>query len=195
MVSKGLSSFRKERDGMVLACCSANMEDALQNDPEEFDIILLDLMIPGTDPEENLKALNHRYPGKKVIILTSQENASWEIKMYKLGVKAFLLKTIDRKALIRVIKQVYAGHEFEGKWESIPAPQYTNAAMEMWEKQLKPVEKAILKYLADDIPIKQIAEKTGKSSFMVYRRLFLMRKRVKVSNNFALLKFFREILF
>ncbi|MGE5424935.1 MAG: DNA-binding response regulator [Syntrophothermus sp.] len=193
VVIKGLTSFRPDREGITLACGAENMEEALTADPDSFDLILLDLIIPGTDPENNMELISKTYPGKPVIILTSQESSVWELKMYKAGVKAFLTKTIGRKELVNTIRNVFNGADF-----SVERIRELESEMKdstsAWENYLKPKEKEMLKMYLQEKNFKSIADKIGVSEDVVYKTMSRLRDRFKVKNNLALLKIFQDKL-
>jgi len=93
MVVDGLRArFRGDRDDISIACSAETMEEAVAIDPDTFDLILLDLLIPGTDPPVNVRRLKATFPGKPIIILTSEERTVWEMQMCKAGVQAYLTK-------------------------------------------------------------------------------------------------------
>ena len=72
LVTDGLrTKFRKSRDEIVITCSAETIEDAIEGKHDDaFDIILLDLFLPGTEPLENIRKLKERYPGKPIVILT-----------------------------------------------------------------------------------------------------------------------------
>jgi DNA-binding NarL/FixJ family response regulator len=107
MVVDGLRArFRGDRDDISIACSAGTMDIALATDPVLFDLILLDLLIPGTEPTENVRKLKIVFPGKPIVVLTSEERTVWEVQMCKAGVHAYLTKGDQRKSLKEVIKRV-----------------------------------------------------------------------------------------
>ncbi len=76
--------FRPSRDTVIITKTSNNIEEALLiEDPESFDVILLDLWLPSGDPSENFQKITAKFPGKPVVCYTAEVSLYWQRKMYK----------------------------------------------------------------------------------------------------------------
>ena len=84
---------------------------------DEFDIILLDLIMPNKDGIAVLQHLNENRIDKKVIVLTSYNTQDMIRKVSELGASYFLLKPFELSALEEKIKDVV--NNSIGKGESI----------------------------------------------------------------------------
>src|ERR1035438_8155590 len=85
VISEGLH-YRIEpaRDGISLVGSAANVIEAiLKANPEDFDIFILDLYIPGSEPHENVRLLKKTFPNKKIIIFTCESSSMWVRSMMK----------------------------------------------------------------------------------------------------------------
>jgi DNA-binding NarL/FixJ family response regulator len=157
------STFRSDRDEIMITSRAERMDQALTIDPDIFDIILLDLLIPGTDPLDNVLKLQQRFPGKPIVIYTSEENSVWEEQMCEVGVQAYLTKHDDRKKIKAILEQVASGEDFcrlrrnELKQNSIKLKYKKD------EPFLKPDEKQIISLLLQDLSLKEIAAKKIKT--------------------------------
>jgi DNA-binding NtrC family response regulator len=72
---------------------------------EEFDLVLLDLSLPGIDGFQTLKIVKADYPNIQIIILTSSNNIHDAIKAIKLGADDYLVKSTDIEELKITIKK------------------------------------------------------------------------------------------
>ncbi|MFW6172132.1 MAG: HD domain-containing phosphohydrolase [Elusimicrobiota bacterium] len=63
---------------------------------EEWDLILLDIMLPGKDGFELLKLVKKRYKFTPVIVFTVSKERREKIKAYEMGVDDFINKPFDR---------------------------------------------------------------------------------------------------
>lgn len=79
---------------------------------EEFDVIVLDVLMPQFSGLETLKLLRRHFPNFKVIILTQFENQGVLIEAFKLGISGFIYKTSRTEEFLRAIKMVYEGNEY-----------------------------------------------------------------------------------
>jgi len=97
VIVSGLTSlFRKEEEGISISQSAINVAEALTHaNPETFDLFLLDLWIPDSNPVDNVKQLRRHFPDKPIVIYTSEETAVWHRKMLHTGVKAYIIKTAD----------------------------------------------------------------------------------------------------
>lgn len=101
-------SERMRTRGMEVATSSTGV-DALQKvDKEAYDVIILDLMMPGVDGLEALKILKAKRPELQVILLTGHATVEKGIEAMKLGAMDFLEKPADINLLTEKIKKAQA---------------------------------------------------------------------------------------
>ena len=78
------------------AAVSPDGENALKRlQSEHYDLILLDIMLPGMHGIEVLRRIRHERPDLPVILLTGQAGAKDGIEGMKLGARAYLAKPVD----------------------------------------------------------------------------------------------------
>ena len=76
------------------------------------DVILLDLSLPDINGIKVFKALLDKDFKGKVIVLTSHSNPDEVIKLFSMGVSAYVIKDINTEMLLFIVKTVYLG----GMW-------------------------------------------------------------------------------
>lgn len=74
-----------------------------------FDIVLMDLGLPGINGIEATRRIKERYKGVKVIILTTHENKEEVLASISHGADGYVLKDIDNNMLSKVIRMVNMG--------------------------------------------------------------------------------------
>ena len=79
---------------------------------EEFDVIVLDILMPHFSGIETLKLLRGHFPHQKIIILTQFEHEGVLLEAFKLGISGFIYKTSRTEEFLRAIKMVYDGNEY-----------------------------------------------------------------------------------
>lgn len=77
-----------------------------------FDLILLDLGLPGIDGLSCLKAFRKRYPATPVVILSAFDDAQTVSKAMKSGAASFVPKTYSSERLLNILREVLAGEVF-----------------------------------------------------------------------------------
>lgn len=88
---------------------TTSAENALrQADEVSYDAVVLDLMMPGMDGLEVLKALKKKNPDIQVILLTGYATLNKGIEAMKLGAMDFIEKPADLKLLTEKIKEAQA---------------------------------------------------------------------------------------
>lgn len=191
MVIHGLhSTFRDDRDDMSITCSAETIEEALSVDTNLFDIILLDLLIPNTDPIENVIKLKNKFPGKPIVILTSEDRSVWEDQMCESGVQAYLTKHDKRKVIKSVIKRVSMGEDLckERMLEFTQNANSTNP--KNLDNILKPSEIAILTLYSQELSLKEISAKMFRTESAISKVMAKLRKQFNVKSNLGLIRVF-----
>ena len=87
---------------------SLNGEDALEKIKQyNYDVVILDVAMPGTDGIEVLREIRKLKPLTEVIMLSGQGTVDTAIEGMKLGAFDFLLKPCDTEDLDIKIKKAY----------------------------------------------------------------------------------------
>ncbi|MBI4765191.1 MAG: response regulator [Deltaproteobacteria bacterium] len=101
-------SERMRTRGMEVATSSTGVEALQKVEKEAYDVIILDLMMPGVDGLEALKILKAKRPELQVILLTGHATVEKGIEAMKLGAMDFLEKPADLNLLTEKIKKAQA---------------------------------------------------------------------------------------
>lgn len=95
-----------ERSGYEIAT-AVNGEDALkQMEATEFDLLLLDLRMPGMDGMDVLKEAAERYPATRVVIVTAHGTVDNAVEAVKLGAVDFIQKPFSPTEIRDLVAQV-----------------------------------------------------------------------------------------
>ena len=137
------------------------------------DMILLDLDMPDGGLQA-ARVINEQFPVIKIAILTASESEDHLVDSLKVGSRAFILKGVAARELVRIVRAVYAGESY------VPPALAASILMEMGGKKAPPSQeqmhfdelttrgKEILEKLAQGLSNKEIGE-----------QLFLSEKTVK----------------
>jgi DNA-binding NtrC family response regulator len=101
-------SERMRTRGMEVATANTGIEALQKVEKEAYDVIILDLMMPGVDGLEALKILKAKRPELQVILLTGHATVEKGIEAMKLGAMDFLEKPADLSQLTEKIKKAQA---------------------------------------------------------------------------------------
>ena len=73
----------------------------------EFDVVVLDIMMPGMDGIETLKALKRKNPELEIIMLTGHATLESGAEAMRMGAYDYLMKPCDIEDLVEKIKEAY----------------------------------------------------------------------------------------
>jgi DNA-binding response OmpR family regulator len=99
-----------------------------------FDLVYLDIRMPGLSGLEALKIIHAQYPNLPVILFTAQPDLHSAVEALRLGAADYLLKPIQPQALIERTQAVLARQEKERRRREI------QSQMEALQSELKSLE-------------------------------------------------------
>lgn len=94
---RGITIQGADSGGQALTCL----------DQQVYDIVILDVRMPGMDGIETLKAIKHRFPLVEVIMLTGHANMEVAIQGMEIGAFDYLMKPIDIDELVYKIQDAH----------------------------------------------------------------------------------------
>ncbi len=76
-------------------------EKALQiMDQKEFDVVVLDVKMPGISGIDLMKEIKKKHPQSKIILMTGRGSPEESVKGFREGASDYLLKPVDINTLI-----------------------------------------------------------------------------------------------
>jgi DNA-binding NarL/FixJ family response regulator len=181
--------FNASRDGIEVGGSSGNVEDVIARvSPDSFDILILDLWLENRMPIENIRRLKSHFPGKPIIIYTSETSYSWRQVMYREGAMAYLTKSATRQEIRSTLEKVSAGEKYFplmidqvlGK-EAVSGPESAPS--------LTPIQQEVVLLLRKGMTHKEIAAAIHTSVSNLEKMFKTLRDRFNVKNNIELLTF------
>jgi DNA-binding NtrC family response regulator len=109
------------RQGHTVEQC-ANGQSALDLlERRAFDVVVLDLMMPGMSGLEVLKELKARHAECEVVVLTGEATIESAVEAMKLGAREFLTKPISMKEVDRLVRKAYETGQLRKENEQLKA--------------------------------------------------------------------------
>ena len=110
MVRRGLATFLKAFDDLELVGEAADGAEAVQRCAEvQPDVVLMDLMMPGTDGVVATRTIRERLPTVQVLALTSFREEGLVHRALQAGAIGYLLKNVSAEDLAAAIRAAHAG--------------------------------------------------------------------------------------
>ncbi len=182
--------FRASRDDIAVTGCVSRVEEALEKaDPEKTDLFLLDLWLHSTDPLQNFRLLQQKFPGKPIVVFTSEESPVWQRKMMEAGAMGYLIKTSTRSEIKSALERVMQGQAvFSVSIETFDKERGFTSASVGISNSLSQHQHKLLTLLSQGMTQNTVAEKLGITLSTVEKSLKYMRQKFEVKSNSELIR-------
>jgi len=99
-----------EEEVSVVECADFESTLKLLGKDGEFDLVLLDLALPGVDGFAGLGILRRRYPAMPVVVVSAFDDTPTVTRVLNLGASGFIPKAYSGEALLGALREVLAGN-------------------------------------------------------------------------------------
>jgi len=160
---EGVAAMVASEPDIVVAGEAENGAEAIERFPTvRPDVTLLDLQMPVMGGIEALGRIREKFPGARVIVLTTYEGDVQAMRALRAGASGYLLKSSLRKEMIDAIRKVHAGRRY------IFQQMAEEIAIHAAEESLSEREVAVLQHVA-----------SGKANKAIARELSLSEETIK----------------
>jgi DNA-binding NarL/FixJ family response regulator len=179
VVRQGLRAFLELQPDIAVAGEAGDGEQAARLAAElDPDVVLLDLVMPGTDGVTALELMAEAKVAAKVLVVTSFGETRTVVPAIRAGARGYVSKEVEPSALAAAIRAVAAGHVLLGPEIAAellrPAPADAGPGA---EPQLTAREREVLELIA-----------RGRSNREIARALTVSEKTVKTHVSNVLMK-------
>ncbi len=165
-------------------------------DENEFDIVLMDIIMPEKDGIETTRELIKKHPGLKVLVLTGSYDKEDVFRMLEAGAWGYILKDADQKELELAIEKVLRDEHYFGSmpmeailqdFKQIILPRKIPA--KNGHPHLTQREIEIVRCIANGLVNKQIASKLLISKRTVDKHRTNILRKLNVNNSAELIAY------
>jgi len=185
IVRQGLKQILSEEFDPVTFGEAQNSQEVVDLVREKsWDIVVLDITMPGRGGLDVLKELKNQYPKLPVLVLSMHPEDQYAVRVLKAGASGYLTKGSVREELIKAIKKVLGG----GKYVSPSLAE--KMAFNLETKTEKPLhetlsdrEYQVMILIASGKTVSEIAEELSLSvkTIDTYRTRILEKMKMKTN--------------
>jgi two-component system invasion response regulator UvrY len=191
VVRRGLSQIVNETSEMKVCAEAGNGEEALRIlRKQKFDVVILDISMPGRSGLDALKEIKQRYPQLPVLILSTHSEDEYAVRVLKAGASGFLSKQSASNELISAILKVNGG----GKYitEKVADRLVTNLGSRSGlapHENLSDREHHVMCMIAEGKTLKQIAEELSLSEKTISTYRTRTMEKMNMTKNTELVRY------
>lgn len=130
------------------------------------EIVLMDIRLPGTSGIEACEEIVNKYPGTKVIMLTSYAEDEMLFSAIRAGASGYILKQIGSEELLRALESVSRG-------EALLDPAVTQRVFQEVRRAVKEEEASAFAHLSQQEKHVLLLVSEGKTNREIAKSLFL----------------------
>jgi DNA-binding NarL/FixJ family response regulator len=176
---EGIKEILSKTSDIVIAEEAESGSDLISKiKPGDFDVVLLDINMPGRRGLEILKEIKTLHPGLPVLILSMYPEKRYAIRALKLNASGYLTKESASYELINAIRKVHSGGKYINISLAEELASYIGKEFEkpMYET-LSEREFEVMLKLAAGKKIKEIADEMllGATTVSTYRNRILSK--------------------
>ncbi len=113
VVRKGLKQIIEETPGFIVTGEASSGFELIEKVKEfRYDVVILDISMPGKDGLDTLKELKQIAPGLPVLIFTIYPEEQYAVRLLKAGASGYINKESKPEELIKAIERVTHGLKY-----------------------------------------------------------------------------------
>ena len=183
IVRKGLKQILAETPNIIVAGEANNGAEVLTKVlKNEYDMVLLDISMPGRDGIDTLKELKDLKPNLPVLVLSIHSEDQYAVRVLRAGAYGYLTKESAPEELISAIRTVSLGRKYisPSVAEKLVFNLNNNAPKQPHEK-LSDREYQVMDLIASGKTVKEISEDLSLSvkTISTYRARILEKMKMK----------------
>jgi len=193
VVRAGLQLILDETGSMSICDEARNGQELIDKlGGQSFDLVILDISMPGKDALDVLKEINSRWPELPVVIFTMNPDEHYAIRMIRYGASAYINKETNPQQIIQILKTVLSGKKYI---TTLQAEMLANVVAGQEKLSLAPHELLtdrefqVMCMLASGMRKSEIADKLSLSKHTIGNHRNNILKKLNLSGNSELTRY------
>ena len=191
LMREGLKQlFDDEEDLMVCAEAGSGEEALAILQDEKFDLVLLDISIPGIHGVELIKKIKEQLNSPPILVLSMHNESQIAKRKLKAGASGYITKDSSPKDLLEAIRKVAAGGRFiTAEIAEKIAFEVSSATPLVPHELLSARELVILRMLAQGRKVNEIARDLDISSKTVSTHKVRLMQKMHIDSDVKLIQY------
>ncbi len=185
IVREGVKHILSEMPDKFIFDESSNGQELMEKiGKKDYDLILLDIAMPGRDGLEILKEIKIQKPKLPVLILSMFPEEQYALRALKSGAKGYLTKDSISSELIKAVRKILSGGKYVSSSfsEKLLLSFDTDIECSLHET-LSDREYQIMRMIASGKSTNEIADELSLSSKTVYTYRARILEKMQMKNN------------
>lgn len=163
--------------------------DCLSN--RKYDTAIIDLNMPGKDSLDLVAEVRKRFPHLPIVIYSMNTDEQLALRLFKMGVKAYINKEESQNEILNAVKQVVGGNRYltQAQKNLFAERMIKGENGSLPQEKLTDREYQILRLVAAGCSKTEIAEKLSISKNTISNHRNNILKKLNVANNAELTRF------
>lgn len=183
VVRKGLRQIIEETKDIVVSDEASSGYELLERIRERnYDVVLLDISMPGKDGLDTLKEIRNFKPDIKVIMFTVYPEEQYAVRVLKAGAYGYINKESEPEEIISAIRKVAQGRKYvSSELAELLADNIGSSAEAAKHETLSDREFQVMCMIASGKTVREIAEDLALSinTISTYRIRILEKMNMK----------------
>ena len=160
VVREGLKRIVASAEGMQVAGEAADGNEVMQHVRDlDFDVLLLDLSMPGRSGMELIKLAHAEKPQLRILVLSMHEELQYAVRAIKCGARGYLTKESAPAELLQALRKIAAGGAYitTGVAEQLALGSMPGGTAEAPHASLSDREFQVFRLIAEGVSVTEIA--------------------------------------
>lgn len=191
IVREGLRNIIDHLDGFEVtgeAGCCDELIECIERD--SFDLLLIDISMPGVNTMDVIKMLHGSYPYIRVLVISMLSEDQYAIPFIKTGAHGFISKSSNPSDIMLAMQTVMKGDVYlSPSMNNKMLYEMNRPEQRMPHKRLSPREFQVFSRLAHGLSLKDIGEELSLSIKTVSTHKVNLMKKMKFNSNADLIDY------
>jgi len=156
-------------------------------DGESFDLILLDLMLPGVSGFDGLLLVRSRFPQSPILIFSALNDPKIAAEAIRMGAAGFVPKSASKKVMSEAIREIHTGNlyipkDMDREVRALLVERRRTKDIAIRVSELTPAQIRVLQLIRQGLLNKQIAHELGVGETTVKAHVSEILRKLNVAS-------------